>query len=193
MAEEQKGFLDELADAFKDLAKDTGLSDLVDKLKVKDGIPEKTKETISQKEYDELRQAYVRLEQEVEKYKTRLCREHEQAVYHAESNVLESAFKALDALEGAVQSLEKMDLSPELRAKIAEGFTMQRDAVLDYLDRNYTVRPISSVGVQADPQYHKVLSEVPSGEVKGVIVYMVKVGYTRNGQVIREAEVVVAR
>ncbi len=193
MTQNEKRFLDGLTDTLESLAEDLGLTDLVDKLKVKNAEADNTEETISRKEYYALRQAYVRLEQEVEKYKVRLRREHEQAVARAESKALESAFKALDALEGALQSLEAIKFDDKIKEQIERGIVLQRDTTLTYLSRDYQVSLVPSVGFQANPEHHHVVSEIGSEKPKGIIVYVIEAGYMRNGTLIREAKVVVAK
>ncbi len=188
-----KGMFDGLVDTIEHLAKEMGISDLVEKLDSKVKTEEADVETVSRKEYGVLRQAYARLEQEIEGYKARLRREHQQSVYRAESNALESSFKALDALEGALQYLESSELDSEVRKHIAAGIELQRDATLAYLAKTYKVNPLPSVGSQANPQYHHVVSEIPSEQPKGTIIAVIRVGYTRNGELIREAMVAVAK
>jgi len=194
MTKERKSFFDEITDTVENLAKELGLTDLIDELspaKRTENSPDP--EGASKAQYDALRKTYARLEQEIDGYKTRLAREQQQAIFRAEGQAFEVAFTVLDDLEGALQSLDKMELDPEQRAKIAEGFTMRREASLTLLARKYDVKPIPSLGYQANPQYHHVLSEIASEQPKGVIVHVVEVGYTRNGEMIREAKVVVAK
>ena len=99
----------------------------------------------------------------------------------------------MDALEGALQSLDSISIDPDAKEKMAKGFRMQRDATLTYLERTYGVKTVASVGVQADPKSHNVVSAIPSDQPKGVILYVIEVGYTRNDPLIREAKVVVAK
>lgn len=192
MTQKEHGILDKITGILESLAQEMGLADLVDTLKVKDDAGKNNDKTVSPGEYEKLSLAYGRLEQEIEGYKARLRREHDQSVRHAESKALESSFRALDALEGALQSLDVINLNPEIKEQIAQGILLQRDVTLAYLARTYGVNPVSSIGTQADPQYHHVVSEIPSEYSKGTIVAVIQVGYTRDGELIREAVVAVA-
>ena len=178
------------------LVREMGLEDLADFLGVGNadkGDGEESAETVSRAEYDALYAAYTRVEQEVEGFKVRLKREYTAEIVRAENNVLGSAFIALDALEGALRSLDLVEVDSEVKERIAGGLAMQRDTTLADLARKYEVRPVLSMGTVADPKYHHVVSEIPSKKPKGTIAYVIEAGYTRNDLLIREAKVVVSK
>jgi molecular chaperone GrpE len=145
-------------------------------------------------------------------------REHderrERDVAHARLDVVKSLLPVLDGLDEALSSLDRIQPSltrpqpfwrrlfgsgqttPPAQALDAwgEGLRIVRDRLLHVLARE-DVQPVKAIGEPFNPDMHVALGNVPaSGDhPSGTIVSEVRRGYTAGSEMLRYAEVVVAK
>jgi molecular chaperone GrpE len=129
-----------------------------------------------------------------------LMKQQEQAVQAAQFELLKSLLPILDSLDAAFENgrrqILRWPLEPEARqALIAwlDGLRLARLRLLDLLAA-YEIRPIPTLGQPFDPHRHVAVATDTGGRAPdGIIVGEDRRGYSSPNQVLRFAEVVVAR
>ncbi len=129
-----------------------------------------------------------------------LTRQREQAVQAAQLELLKSLLPILDSLDAAFESgrrqVLRLAMSVEARRVFVawlDGLRLARLRLLDLLAA-YQVTPIPTIGHPFDPHRHVAVATDSSGRAPdGVIVGEDRRGYATPTQVLRFAEVVVAR
>lgn len=124
----------------------------------------------------------------------------EQAVQAAQLDILKGTLPVLDGLDAAFATGKKqvLALSTQPQAQQAmiawlDGVRLARIRLLDLL-ATHGVKPIDTVGQPFNPHYHVVVDTVAQAQVPdGTIVSQDRAGYATANQVLRFAEVVVAR
>ena len=99
----------------------------------------------------------------------------------------------VDGLEEGIHAIRQLNDENRLGSALAEGFLMVRERLLSIL-KKWDVTPIESVGQPFVPHLHQAVDTVNAVEVpENAIVEEQRRGYLRGNEVLRYAEVVVAR
>jgi len=133
---------------------------------------------------------WLRSEAELQNYRRRVQREHEQLRRDAEDAVLRDMVTVLDDLERAASALAPEDAN----APWAQGITLVAQRMRDTLAR-HGVEVIDPLGAPFDPASQEAILEVdaPAGAAPGTVVQVIHKGYRRHGRTLRAARVIVAR
>lgn len=139
------------------------------------------------KEVGEWKERCMRSQAEFENVRKRLRKEADEAGTRAVARFVKPILTELDNLERAVLAAK-----PEAFAEFAQGVTMIQTNLLSAL-RGSGIEQIACEGI-FDPAVHEVLAEAENAEVpKGTIVQVFRAGYKLKDQLVRAAQVVVAK
>lgn len=139
------------------------------------------------REAGEWKERCMRSQAEFENVRKRLRKEADEAGTRAVARFVKPILTELDNLERAV-----LAANPEAFAEFAQGVTMIQTNLQSAL-RGAGIEPIACEGI-FDPAVHEVLAEAENGEVpKGTIVQVFRAGYKLKDQLVRAAQVVVAK
>lgn len=139
------------------------------------------------KEVGEWKERCMRSQAEFENVRKRLRKEADEAGTRAVARFVKPILTELDNLERAVLAAK-----PEAFAEFAMGVTMIQTNLLTAL-RGAGIEPVVCEGV-FDPAVHEVLAEEEKADVpKGTIVTVFRAGYKLKDQLVRAAQVVVAK
>ena len=99
----------------------------------------------------------------------------------------------VDGLEEGIHAIKQLNDENRLVFALAEGFLIVHERLLSVL-KKWDVTPIESVGQPFVPHLHQAVDTVYAAEVpENAIVEEQRRGYLRGNEVLRYAEVVVAR
>ncbi len=126
---------------------------------------------------------------EMENFKKRLQREHDEQIRYATENVLADLLPALDSLDLAIRYGSREAACKDMLT----GVTMTRKLLLDSL-KPYGFAPVGEVGEPFDPEIHEAMSyedsdDLPANHVSSLM----QKGYTLKGRLLRPAKVAVSR
>jgi molecular chaperone GrpE len=139
------------------------------------------------KEAGEWRERCMRSQAEFENVRKRLRKEADEAGTRAVARFVKPILTELDNLERAVLAAK-----PEAFAEFAMGVTMIQTNLQSAL-RGAGIEPVACEGL-FDPAVHEVLAEEEKADVpKGTIVQVFRAGYRLKDQLVRAAQVVVAK
>lgn len=150
--------------------------------------------TVSAQEYDrlirerqELQERVVRQQAEFDNVRRRLRREAEESANRALARFIKPLLTEMDNFEHALRAA-----NPEAFQDFAMGVTMIRENILGIFN-GAGIEVIPAEGI-FDPSVHEVVAqiEVPD-EPKGTITEVHRNGYKLGNQVVRSAQVVVAK
>jgi molecular chaperone GrpE len=150
---------------------------------------------------DELARCYTALKQnqerilyltaEFDNYRKRAEKQQTQCFDDGQSQVLKEILPIVDNFERAFTQLSTVALSPELSAHVTGLELILKE--LHKLLSHYRVEELPAHGL-FNPQLHEALSQVTSVEhPSGHIAAIYQKGYIRKGQLLRPAQVAVAR
>jgi len=149
---------------------------------------ENTQESDLQKEFDTLKDKYMRANAEFENIKKRMEKEKLSALAYANESFAKDLLDVVDALEAAV-NVETQD---EISEKIKEGVQNTLELFLKKLEK-HGVKSIEE-NREFDPNLHEAMFHIESEEHKsGEIVQTFQKGYKINDRVIRPSKVSVAK
>lgn len=141
-----------------------------------------------QREFDELKDKYMRANAEFENIKKRMEKEKLNAMAYANESFAKDLLDVLDALEAAVN----VECQDEISLKIKEGVQNTLDLFLKKLEK-HGVALISEEEV-FDPNLHEAMFHVDSSDHQsGEIVQVLQKGYKISDRVIRPTKVSVAK
>lgn len=146
--------------------------------------------SVSQEEYQQLNQKYLRLYAEFENYKKRTIRERMDLVRNASQETIIDLLPVLDDFDRAKKTAE--DESSE--ESFSEGVELVYNKLYKIL-KNKGLKPMETDGKEFDPELHEAISEIPapSEDMKSRIIDTVEKGYFLNDKIIRHAKVVVGK
>lgn len=149
-----------------------------DQKKLQDSLEEE------KKELEEMR---VRMAAEMDNFKKRLTREHQEQMKFASEKVLADILPALDNLDLAIQ----YGSNHEACAEMMKGIEMTRKQLLEAVSRN----GLSSVGERNEefnPEIHEAIGMENDPELdKGKVSRVLQRGYKLNDRLLRPAKVMV--
>lgn len=135
----------------------------------------------------EWKERCMRQQAEFENVRKRLRKEADEARSRGVANFVRPILDQLDNLDRALAAA-----TPESFNEFAQGVTMIRESLRSSLSAA-GIEPVASEGV-FDPAVHEVLAEeAREGVAKGSIVMTHRSGWKLKDQLIRSAQVIVAR
>ena len=149
-----------------------------------EAAPEPSAEEKLQKELQEER---LRMAAEMDNFKKRLQREHEEMKKEAAKKVLEGLLPALDNLDLAIQYGSKHEACADMMV----GIEMTRKQLLETLAKN-GLTAVGAPGEQFDPAIHEAVGMEANPEYdKGAVTKILQNGYKLNDKLLRPAKVMV--
>lgn len=145
-------------------------------------------ETDLQKDYDELKDKYMRANAEFENIKKRMEKEKTSALAYANESFAKDLLDVLDALEAALNT----EANDEASIKIKEGVQNTLELFLKKLGKH----GIQAIEEQKDfnPNLHEAMFHIQSdAHSSGEIVQVLQKGYKIAERVIRPTKVSVAK
>ena len=144
-----------------------------------------------QTEMAELKDKYARVHADFDNIKKRLEREKYTAVEYANEKFAKDMIPVLDALDGAMKSIEGEADKAELFDKLKEGIELTHKSFLTQLEKHGV--SLVSHDEPFDPNIHNAIQAVDSEDVEsGQIVQTFQTGYKYKNRPLREAMVIVA-
>ncbi|HDZ5065992.1 TPA: nucleotide exchange factor GrpE [Campylobacter jejuni] len=141
-----------------------------------------------QKEYDELKDKYMRANAEFENIKKRMEKEKLNAMAYANESFAKDLLDVLDALEAAIN----VECHDEISLKIKEGVQNTLDLFLKKLEKNGVA--LIKEEKEFDPNLHEAMFHVDSeSHQSGEVVQVLQKGYKISDRVIRPTKVSVAK
>ena len=141
----------------------------------------------AKREAGEWKERCQRNQAEFENIRKRLRKEADEASTRAAARVVKPLLNEIDNLARALESAK-----PEAFAEFAQGVTLIRENLTSAL-AGQGIEPIICEGI-FDPTVHEVIAEQESADVpKGTILQVFRSGYKLKDQLVRTAQVVVAK
>jgi len=138
-----------------------------------------------------LKDKYARVHADFDNIKKRLEREKYTAVEYANEKFAKDMIPVLDALDGAMKSIEGDADKAELFDKLKEGIELTHKSFLTQLDKHGVT--LVAHDEPFDPNIHNAIQAVDSEDVEsGQIVQTFQTGYKYKNRPLREAMVIVA-
>jgi len=144
-----------------------------------------------QKELNEMKEKYARVHADFDNIKKRLEREKYTAVEYSNEKFAKDMIPVLDALDGAMKSIDTDGDKAELFDKLKEGIELTHKQFLTSLEKHGVT--LVAHDEPFDPNIHNAVQAVDSEEVEsGQIVQTFQTGYKYKNRPLREAMVIVA-
>jgi len=144
-----------------------------------------------QTELAELKDKYARVHADFDNIKKRLEREKYTAVEYANEKFAKDMIPVLDALDGAMKSVEGDADKAELFDKLKEGIELTHKSFITQLNKHGVA--LVAHDEAFDPNIHNAVQAVDSETVEsGQIVQTFQTGYKYKNRPLREAMVIVA-
>ena len=144
-----------------------------------------------QSELTELKDKYARVHADFDNIKKRLEREKYTAVEYANEKFAKDMIPVMDALDGAMKSVESDADKAELFEKLKEGIELTHKQFLTQLEKHGVT--MVKHDEPFDPNIHNAVQAVESEDVEsGQIVQTFQTGYKYKNRPLREAMVIVA-
>jgi len=165
-------------------------SDVEDQSEAVEDSQESELESVK-KELNDLKDTYARVHADFDNIKKRLEREKYTAVEYANEKFAKDMIPVMDALDGAMKSVESDADKAELFNKLKEGIELTHKQFLTQLEKHGVT--MVSHDEPFDPNIHNAVQSMDSDEVEsGQIVQTFQTGYKYKNRPLREAMVVVA-
>jgi molecular chaperone GrpE len=131
----------------------------------------------------------LRAQAELENYRKRSRREHEDALRYREIDLLRDLLPVLDTVRRAIEASDNTADIDSLRS----GFRMTAQQLEKVLD-THGCKTIETDGKPFDPAVHDaILQQVVPGVAAGTIVGVASKGYRLHERVVRPAQVIVSK
>lgn len=135
----------------------------------------------------ELREERLRMAAEMDNFKKRLQREHQEQMRYASEKVLSDLLPALDNLDLALQ----YGASHEACRDMMQGIEMTRKQLLDAVAKSGLVS-VGAAGEAFDPAIHEAIGMEPNPDLeKGAVSKVLQRGYKLGDRLLRPAKVMV--
>ncbi len=149
---------------------------------------EEDEQNTLQKEFDELKDKYMRANAEFENIKKRMEKEKLSAMAYANEGFAKDLLDVLDALEAAIN----VECQDEISLKIKEGVQNTLDLFLKKLEKHGI--SLITDEKEFDPNLHEAMFHVESeNHQSGEVVSVLQKGYKIADRVIRPTKVSVAK
>lgn len=139
------------------------------------------------KRSEELLNTLKYLKADYENLVKRTSKEIEEIRRVASERVIREVIELKEIVESALRMVKD-----RAEPAVVEGFELILSKIDDILESE-SVAEIKAVGEKFDPYYHEVVGVVESDQPDGVVVEVVRRGYTMNGRVIRPCMVKVSK
>ncbi len=142
------------------------------------------------KEVAEEKGNLLRKSADMDNYRKRLIREKESAVQYANERLINDLIPVIDGFDRAIEASDTKDL-----AGYVEGVKMIRTQLLDVLDRNWGLKPMTDiVGKEFSPHEHEALMMETGDEFETeTVLAELQKGYYLHSKVLRHAKVKVGK
>ena len=142
------------------------------------------------KEVAEEKGNLLRKSADMDNYRKRLIREKESAVQYANERLINDLIPIIDGFDRAIEASDTKDL-----AGYVEGVKMIRTQLLDVLDRNWGLKPMTDiVGKEFSPHEHEALMMETGDEFETeTVLAELQKGYYLHSKVLRHAKVKVGK
>lgn len=142
------------------------------------------------KEFDELRDKYVRLYADFDNFRKRTAKEKLEVIQTAGKDVIVGLLPVLDDFERALKAIE----GKEEAAAAREGMLLIHNKLLNNLSAK-GLKAMETKGQEFNADIHEAITEIPAPtpELEGKVVDEVEKGYYLNDKIIRFAKVVVGK
>jgi len=131
----------------------------------------------------------LRIMAEMENYKKRLSREHNEQLKYATESVLADLLPTLDNLDLALQYGSQSEAGKD----ILLGVEMTRKLLLDAV-KNHGLEPIGEIGEDYTPERHEALNfEVRDDMEDGKVSNVLQRGYKLKDRIIRPAKICISK
>ncbi len=138
---------------------------------------------------DEADQTRLRALAEMENYKKRLAREHEEQLTYAAEKVLSSLLPSLDNLDLALQYGGQNEACKDMLM----GIEMTRKLLLEAV-KNHGLEPVGEVGEAFTPELHEgLIFETRDDMDENHVSNVMQRGYKLKGRLIRPAKVSISK
>ena len=138
-----------------------------------------------------LKDKYARVHADFDNIKKRLEREKYTAVEYSNEKFAKDMIPVLDALDGAMKSIEGEGDKAELFDKLKEGIELTHKSFLTSLEKHGVT--LVSHDEAFDPNIHNAIQAIDSEDVEsGQIIQTFQTGYKYKNRPLREAMVIVA-
>lgn len=135
----------------------------------------------------EIEDMRLRMAAEMDNFKKRLNREHQEQMRYAAEKVLSDLLPALDNLDMAIQ----YGSTHEACKNMMQGIEMTRKQLLEAVNKNGLVS-VGEDGEEFNPAIHEAIGmEVREGLPKGSVSRVMQRGYKLNDRLLRPAKVMV--
>lgn len=132
---------------------------------------------------------YLRVTADLENFRRRTLREKDELRQYSTGRVLEDLLPVLDNLTLGINAAKAPNA--DLKSLVG-GIGMVQDQLRSALS-NHGLKEINPVGQKFDPNQHESISSQPSADVaEGLVLQVVRIGYSLNGRLLRPASVVVS-
>ena len=144
-----------------------------------------------QNELTALKDKYARVHADFDNIKKRLEKEKYTAVEYANEKFAKDMIPVLDALDGAMKSVDTDADKAELFDKLKEGIELTHKSFLTQLEKHGV--ELVAHDEPFDPNIHNAIQAMDSEDVEsGQIVQTFQTGYKYKNRPLREAMVIVA-
>lgn len=145
------------------------------------------KEAIENQYKKELEELRLRNAAEMDNFKKRLTREHQEQMKYASEKVLKDIIPAIDNLDLALQYATTHEACKDM----VEGVAMTKKLLLESLERN-GLKSVGKEGDEFNPQFHEAIGyEANPAVEKGAISKILQRGYILNDRLLRPAKVMI--
>lgn len=150
-------------------------------------VEESGKETADADTKKEFEEARLRMAAEMENYKKRLQREHQEQTRFASEKVLSDLLPALDNLDLALQYAGQNEACKDM----AQGIELTRKQLEEALAK-HGLTSVGAEGEDFDPQIHEAIGMESRPDIKtGAVCRIMQKGYKLNDRLLRPAKVMV--
>ena len=142
------------------------------------------------REYEEMRNKYLRLVAEFDNYRKRTNREKLELVNTAGEKVISELLPVLDDFDRAKATAE----DENTKEVFSEGVSLVYEKLYKTLHQ-LGLKAMQSKGKAFDPELHEAITEIasPNEDMKGKVIDVIEEGYELNERIIRHAKVVVGK
>lgn len=143
-----------------------------------------------EREYQDLKDKYIRLVAEFDNYRKRTLKEKVDLMSTASKDVIKALLPVLDDFDRAKKSSETEGSSEVF----SEGVQLVYHKLYKILE-GQGLKAMDSNGLPFDPDQHEAITEIPAPtpEMKGKVVDTIEKGYFLKDTIIRYAKVVVGK
>jgi molecular chaperone GrpE len=145
---------------------------------------------ILQKEFNTLKDQYLRKSADFDNYRKRMVREKQDSIRYANQDLLRDLIEVIDNFERAIKS---SDDSQDFKS-FRDGIAMIEQQFTTLLATKWGLKKIESEGREYDPVFHEAVMMDESDDYdKPVVVEDFQTGYQLHDRVIRPSKVKVGK